>query len=170
MAAQQKDIQQVHPLNGVTAYFHSLWAALEAIPDAATRTQARNTLEATWKELAGLMEHAQREIQNGDALVEAALSAATTLSQQRAEALREIERLQRHLDAGQGAAYDVVMSSIAFEIGAAMGISPEAARLLFDALIGDLDDFPDVHGVSAEQIHAFRGAMVAMLRALRGGA
>jgi len=167
MAVQQKQVQQAHPMNGVKEYFGALWTALDQIPDPTTRTQARNTLQAAWKELAALMEHAQREIQNGDALVEAALAAATTLAEQRVAALREIERLQKRLDAGNKAAYEAVMEGIAFEIGNAMGIPADAARLLFDALIGDLDDFPEVYGVSGEQIHAFRGAMVTMLKALQ---
>jgi len=172
MAAQTKQsnqIQKNHPMTGVQVYFKSLWDALEQIPDPAIRTQARNTLRAAWNDLSMLMDHAQREIQNGDALVEAALAAATSLSQQRAEAVREIERLQSHMDAGAAETYAVVMGSIAAEIGNAMGIGPEAARLLFDSLIGDLDDFPDAHGISGEQIHAFRSAMVTMLRALKGG-
>lgn len=171
MAAQRQQVQQqdTHPMNGVKESFGALWTALEEIPDPVLRSHARKTLEATWNDLAGLLDHAQREIQNGDALIEAALSAAMTLSQQRSEALREIERLQKHLEAGQQAAYEVVMQGLSLEIGAAMGISPDAARLLFDTLIGDLDDFPAVHGVAPEQIHAFRGAMVAMLKALKGG-
>lgn len=109
----------------------------------------------------GLMDHAQREIQNGDALIEAALAAATVLSQQRTEAVGEIERLQRE-------AYEDAMQGIATAVGASMGIDREAVMLLFDSLVGDAD-FPAVHGVEPEQVQAFRGAMVAMLRAMRGG-
>jgi DNA repair exonuclease SbcCD ATPase subunit len=170
MAAQiqdESDIEIAHPLSGVQTYFQSVLDSIQTIPDKQERKRARNALMAAWNEIAGMMDHAQREIQNGDALIQAALAAATSMGEQRAEALKEIERLQNHLDAGEQAMYGAVMQHMAGEIGNAMGISPEAGRLLFDALIGDLDDFEDVHGVSAEQIHAFRGAMVAMLRALQ---
>lgn len=173
MAAQtqsreESNIQPAHPLTGMQQYFNSVWQSLELIPDEHERRRAQKVLKLTWKQLAGLMDDAQREIQSGDALIQAALAAATALSEQRAEALKEIERLQSHLDAGAQGAYAVVMQVIAGEIGNAMGISPDAARLLFDALIGDLDDFPEIYGISGEQIHAFRGAMVTMLKALRG--
>jgi hypothetical protein len=177
MAAQTQDqaqnqasnIQPAHPMTGVQEYFTSVWKSLELIPDAKARRRAQKALKASWDQMAGLMEDAQREIQSGDALIQAALAAATALSEQRGEALKEIARLQQHLDARDAGTYARVMESIAIEIGNAMGINPEAARLLFDALIGDLDDFPEVYGISGEQIHAFRGAMVAMLTALRGG-
>lgn len=171
MAAQtvgDQDIQAAHPMAGVQVYFNSVWQSLESIPDERERRWAQKHLKAAWQQMARLMDDAVREIQNGDALIQAALAAATTLSEQRADALREIERLQHHLDAGAQMAYQDVMGRIAVEIGNAMGISAEAARLLFDSLIGDLDDFPEVYGISGEQIHAFRGAMVAMLKALRG--
>ena len=155
-------------MNGVKQHFNSIWQSLDLIPDEGERAQAQKVLMATWNQMAGLMSDAQREIASGDALIQAALAAATHMGTQRAEALKEIERLQKHLDAGQKAAYQAVIEGIAFEIGDAMGIPADAGRLLFDALIGDLDDFPEVYGVSAEQIHAFRGAMVTMLRALRG--
>lgn len=173
MAAQTQpiepdsELQPVHPMTGMQQHFTALMASIKTIPDKDERRQAKNALMAVWQEMAGLLDKAQREIQNGDALIQAALAAATSMGQQRAEALKEIERLQNHLDAGQQAMYVAVMQHMAGEIGNAMGISEEAARLLFDALIGDLDDFEDVHGVAPEQIHAFRGAMVAMLRALQ---
>lgn len=170
MAAQtqEKNIQQVHPMNRVKQHFDSIWQSLELIPDERERDRAQKMMIMAWNQMAGLMSDAQREIAGGDALIQAALAAATSMSEQRAAALKEIERLQKHLDAGNLAAYQAVMGGLAFEIGNAMGISPEAARLLFDSLIGDLDDFEEVHGVTADQIHAFRGAMVTMLRALRG--
>lgn len=165
---EESNVQPAHPMNSVGQYFNSVWQSLELIPDENERKRAQKTIKAAWKKMAGLMDDAQREIQSGDAIIQSLLAGATLMAGQRAEALKEIERLQQHLDAGEQAAYATVIQSIAFEIGNAMGINPEAARLLFDALIGDLDDFPDVYGISGEQIHAFRGAMVTMLKALRG--
>ena len=169
MAAQTKQIQQTHPMSKVGLHFNSVWQSLELISDEGERRRAQKMLKLAWGQMAGLMDQALREIQNGDALIAAALAAATANSEQRAAAVREVDRLQKQLDEGEQVAYRAVIENIAFEIGNAMGISPDAGRLLFDTLIGDLDDFEDVHGISGEQIHAFRGAMVAMLKALTPG-